>query len=426
VERAVTSAIMLAVNSVELGPVPLGERQQSGLDLFLIFAGANIVATTLQVGAGLAETFTTREALGIIGVGAVTGGALVAALAPIGPKLGVPSIVAARAALGFSGAQFLALLLFVTNFAWIALNNVIAASICARLFGGEASQGIWAVGAGLLATVIVAGGPRAVSKADRWAVPALAVAGIVMTIACLRATMPASAVVESAAGPADWLRGLDITAGYQVTWLLMFADYSRYNRSGGRTTAIAVFLGLALSAIWFMPLGLVAATVAGSTDPGEMIFALRLGVWGALLVMTATLTTNFVNIYMSALALKSLRPGTSDRGGFWFIGAVGAALSVLSTAWLNRFADFTILLAGILVPIGGILLAHYFLLNRAVRVDDLYSTAGPYGRHAGWSIAGTMAWAAGAATFYLAAAIGGALPSLLVAIVVYVLLARRP
>jgi purine-cytosine permease-like protein len=417
---------MLAVNSVELGPVPTGERQQSGLDLFLIFAGANIVATTLQVGAGLAGTFTTRTALGVIVVGAVTGGALVAALAPIGPRLGVPSIVAARAALGFSGAQLLALLLFVTNFAWIALNNVIAASICARIFGGGRAEGIWAVAIGLVATVIVAGGPRAVRRADRWAVPALSVAGIAMTIACLRATIPAGPPAEPSARLVDWLRGFDITAGYQVTWLLMFADYSRYNRSGGRPTAVAVFLGLALSAIWFMSLGLVAATVAGSSDPGEMILALRLGVWGALLVMAATLTTNFVNIYMSALALKSLRPAVSDRAGVWFIGIVGAALSVLSTAWLNRFADFTILLAGILVPIGGILLAHFFLLNRTVVVDELYSGAGPYWRHAGWSMAGTVAWGAGAATFYLAAGIGGALPSLLVAVVVYAALARRP
>ena len=416
---------MLAVNSVELGPVPPGERQQSGLDLFLIFAGANIVATTLQAGASLAGTFTTGTAIGIIAVGAITGAALVAVLAPLGPRLGVPSIVAARAALGFSGAQLLALLLFLTNFAWIALNNVIAASICARVFGGDASQGLWAVGAGLLATIIVAAGPHAVGQADRWAVPALALAGVVMTIACLRATLPADPPASSAA-LTDWLRGLDITAGYQVTWLLMFADYSRYNKRGGRSTGVAVFLGLALSAIWFMPLGLIAAGAAGSADPGEMIFALRLGVWGALLVMTATITTNFVNIYMSALALKSLVPSVSDRAGVWFIGGVGAALSILSTAWLNRFADFTLLLAGILVPIGGILLAHFFVLRRAVRVDDLYSPDGPYRRYRGWLPAGTVAWAAGAATFYLATSVGGALPSLLVAIVVYAAIARRP
>ena len=182
---------MLAVQSVELGPVAPADQTQRPLDLFLIFAGANIVATTLQIGASLSGLLPSSSAYWVIGIGAVGGAALVAALAPLGPKLGVPSIIASRAALGFSGAGLLALLLFITNFAWIALNNVIAASICSRLFGGESGMALWAVGAGLVATAIVAGGPRMVGRADRVAVPMLFVSGVAMTIACLRATMSA-------------------------------------------------------------------------------------------------------------------------------------------------------------------------------------------------------------------------------------------
>ncbi len=406
------------MNSVELGAIPPDERTQTPLDLFLIFAGANVVATTLQVGAGLAGRWSFGQAALVIVVGAAAGAALVAALAPIGTRLGVPSIVASRAALGFSGAQLLALLLFVTNFAWIAINNVIAASICARLFGSQASMPIWAVGAGLVATAVVAGGPRLVGKADRFAVPALAVSGAVMTYACFRAAWPESPVAPPPVTGTAFFGALDVTAGYQATWLLMFADYSRYSRSG-RASAVAVFLGLALSAAWFMPLGFAAATVAGSADPGAMVHALGLGAWGALFVMMATLTTNFVNIYMSALALKSLRPSTSGTTGVWLIGGIGAALSVLSSAWLTRFADVTLLLAGLMVPIGGILLAHYFLLARQVRVEDLYDRSGRYARMAGWSVAGLSAWAAGAAAFYVSSGIGGTLPSLAVAIAVY-------
>lgn len=410
---------LCGVQSVELGPVAAGDRRQTPLDLFLIFAGANIVATTLQVGAGLAGQFSAGTAIAIIAAGAVFGAALVAALAPIGTRLGVPSIVASRAALGFRGADLLALLLFLTNFAWIALNNVIAASICARLFGGESSMAAWAVAAGLVATVIVAGGPRAVGLADRVAVPALAISGVVMTIACLRVSPPVAAAPPPAPNVTAWFRGFDLTAGYQVTWLLMFADYTRYTAKA-RPAAIAVFLGLALTAAWFMPLGFIAASAAGSSDPGAMIFAVGLGWWGAVLIMLATLTTNFVNIYMSALALKSLRPQTSDRAGIWLIGGIGAALSVLSSAWLARFTDFTILLAGVLVPIGGILLAHYAILRRHVVVDDLYRRSGSI------SVAGTVAWVVGAAVFYLAAPIGGTLPGLATAIGLYVIAARKP
>jgi len=406
---------------VDLSPIRDNEQTQRPFDLFLIFVGANIVATTLQVGASLPGTFTRNVALSVIAVGAVAGAALVGVLAPIGTRLRVPSIVAARAALGFSGAQTLALLLFVTNFAWIALNNVIAASICFKLTV-IGTEGLWAVALGLLATIVVLGGPRVVALVDRVAVPLLLVSGAVFTIACLRAPSPNWPTGAAPAG--DLFRGLDVVAGYQVSWLLMFADYPRFVKSA-RGAGIAVFLGLALTALWFMPLGLVSSALAHSADPGAMVFALGIGWWGAVLLALATLTTNFVNIYMSALAFKSLRPESRDTTAVWLIGGIGAALGLMSNAWIEQFAGLTLLLAGAFVPIGGILLAHYFVLRRPVHVPDLYDPSGPYTARRGWSLAGTAAWGIGAIVFYLAQSIGSSLPSLIASIVVYVGLASR-
>jgi purine-cytosine permease-like protein len=404
------------MRAVDLSPVPPDQQTERPFDLFLIFVGANIVATTLQVGASLPASFSGRVAAVVIAAGAVGGASLVAVLAPIGTRLRVPSIVAVRAALGFSGGRALAALLFITNFVWIAINNAIAASICARLTG-VGSDGPWAVGLGLLATMIVLGGPRAAALADRVAVPLLFVSGMVFTIACAQAPWPAWPDGGAAAG--DVLRGLDVVAGYQVSWILMFADYPRFVRSA-RAAGVAVFLGLALTALWFMPLGLVASAIARSQDPGAMVLALGLGWWGALLLSVATLTTNFVNIYMSALALVSLRPGTSDRAAVWLIGGIGAALGLLSNAWLDQFASFTLLLAGAFVPIGGLLIAHFFVLRRAVHVPDLYDPSGPYARSRGWSLPGAVAWAVGALTYYAAQPIGGTLPGLLASMVAYV------
>lgn len=412
------------MRSVDLSPVREGDQTQSPFDLFLIFVGANIVATTLQVGASLPASLGRSAALWVIAAGAVAGAALVAVLAPIGSRLRVPSIVAARAALGTSGAQSLAVLLFVTNFAWIALNNAIAASITVTLTG-VGTVAIWATLLGLLATLVVLGGPRAAALVDRIAVPLLLVSGAVLTIACLRAATRGGATPANAPPTVtEFLGGFDVVAGYQASWLLMFADYPRYVRSA-RGAGLAVFAGLAATALWFMPLGLIASTVAASSDPGRMVYALGVGGWGAVLLTVATLTTNFVNIYMSALALKSLRPSTGDGTAVWLIGGVGAFLGLLSTTLIDRFAQLTLLLAGALVPIGGILLAHYFVLRAPVHVPDLYSSDGPYGANGGWSIAGTAAWVAGAVMFYAAQPIGGSMPSLVTAVVVYLALARR-
>jgi len=409
------------MNAADIGPVPDGDRNQSGVTLFTIFAGANIVATTLQVGAALSSGLSPVSAVVLIAVGVTAGSMLVAALSVVGPRLGVPSVVAARAALGVRGAGLLAALLYVTNFAWIAVNNVIAASVGAQLLGGAAATPIWVIGLGLASTAVVALGPRAVGLADRVAVPLLLLVGGAITWAVVQAPPNLLYLSTAPAAGASWLTGLDIVVGYQVSWILMFADYSRYTRSE-RTASMAVFLGLLLTSLWMMALGLATARAAGSQDPGAMMRAIGLGWAGAALMVLATITTNFVNIYMSGLAWKSLFPRAGDQWSVWSIGIVGTALGLFYGSWLDRYADFMVVLGGVLVPVGGVLLAHYRLGGAKTAAADLYATDGPY---RGVIAAGVVAWAAGAAAYYLARPWGGTLPGLITAVAVYLLASRR-
>ena len=407
------------MNAADIRPIERSAQSQSVFDLFLIFVGANVVATTFQVGASLAASFSLASVLILIAVGSVAGAALVAVLAPLGSRLRVPSIIAARPALGIRGAGLVAVVLYVSNFAWIALNNVIAASAGARAMGGG-SETAWAVGLGLLATAIVWGGPRIVALADRVAVPLMLLVAAALTVACLRVT-PSSTGLPPA--PMSWSRGLDVVVGYQVSWILMFGDYSRYTRSASGSL-IAVFLALALTSAWMMPLGAIAATAAGTSDPGAMMAAVGLGRSGAVLLTLATLTTNFVNIYMSSLAWKSLVPSAREASVVWTIGIVGTALSALPGVWLEQYTNFMIVLGGVLLPIGGILIAHYYL--RPAPLDDslvgaLYDQRG---RFAGFRFAGIAAWTGGALAFFAAGPIGGTVPSLVVSVVIYVMLRR--
>jgi cytosine permease len=409
------------VNAADIGPVPPSDRRQSALDLFLIVACANIVATTFQTGASLTPAFGLRSALTLVAIGAVAGSLLNALLSAVGPRYGAPSVIAARAALGIRGAGVVALLLYTTNFAWIAVNNVIAASACAQIAGGPASLRAWAVGLGIVSTLIVAGGPRLVAWADRLAVPLLALVGAALTVACLRVS--AATVWAPGDGSLTWVGGLDVVIGYQVSWVLMFADYSRYTPSGQRA-GIAVFLGLALTSLWLMPLGVVAARAAASNDPGAMLQALKLGVSGAVLMTVATVTTNFVNIYMSALALRSLMPRAGDQLTVWSTGLIAAGLSLFSGAWLDRYASLMMVLGGVLVPVGGVLLARFYLVGAAVTTESLYDRTGEHRQRQGFDPAGLVAWACGGAVYYLAGSVGRTLPALVVAVGVYLLVKK--
>ena len=407
------------MNAADIRPVDPAAQTQSLFDLVLILIGANIVATTFQVGASLAGAFSTRAVFGIIAAGSIVGAAFVAVLAPLGPRLRVPSVIAARPALGIGGAGLVAAVLYISNFAWIAVNNVIAASACARV-AGFGSETMWAVVLGLAATAVVWKGPRAVAMADRAAVPLMLGVGVLLTIACLRAPVAATPLPRT---PMPWWRGLDVVVGYQVSWILMFADYSRYTKSA-RGSGLIVFVALGATSVWMMPLGAIAAAAAGTDDPGAMMAAVGLGASGALLLTLATLTTNFVNIYMSSLAWKSLFPSGRDTTIVWSIGLIGTALGAVPGVWLQQYTNFMILLGAVLLPIGGILAAHYYI--HPERVDDVLiaSLYDVNGRFRGFSTAGLVAWAAGAIAFFAAGSIGGTLPAFAVSVVTYGMLRR--
>ena len=407
------------MDAADLSPVPESQRAQPAFDLFLIFAAANVVATTMQTGASLGSEYGGTSAIAVALVGAVFGASLVALLAPVGSRWGVPSMIAARDPLGYRGAQMVSALLYLTNFAWIAVNNQIAASACAQVAGGPASARIWAAVLGIAATLVVARGPRAVGFADRIAVPMMAIAGSVLTYAALTLAPNAPDTPHAPDAP-NILYGLDVVIGYQVSWLLMFADYSRYTRSG-RAAATAVWAGLALPALWLMPVGWTLARIAGSADPGTMLAAANTGWWTATLITLASVTTNFVNIYLSSLAWRTLAPKSTGAGSVWTIGLIGTALGLASTGLLTRFADLMVLLGSVLVPVGGVFLAHFLILRRPIDIARIYETASM----PAFNVAGIAAWLAGFIVYKLAAPIGATIPALATSMVIYILLHRR-
>jgi purine-cytosine permease-like protein len=199
----------------------------------------------------------------------------------------------------------------------------------------------------------------------------------------------------------------------------MFADYSRFTRSGSAART-AVFAGLALPALWLMPLGWSLARLAGSDDPGAMLAAIDGGWWTAALITLASVTTNFVNIYLSSLAWRTIAPSSTGSGSVWTIGLIGTALALVSTGWLTRFADLMVLLGSVLVPVGGVFIAHFFVLKRPVDVPGIYDVA----RLPAFNTAGMIAWIAGFVIYKVAAPIGATMPALVTAMLVYALLCR--
>ncbi len=401
---------------LDLRPIPASRRTASTLDVLLLFAGANIVTTTLVTGGSLAADFSFAQSVALILIGGGLGTALIATLARLGPRYGLPSMVLLRHPFGDLGAAAISSILILTNFAWIALNNVIAGRAMARLTGGP--EWPWNLAVGGIAVAIAMVGPRAMALFDRVAVPLLLLVGAMLTWA-LFGDASRTVLSQPGSGESSLLSGLDLVIGYQVSWCLMFADYTRFQRREGDASR-AAFFGLAITSAWLMVLGAGAGQLGGGNDPTDMVLGAGLPLAALVLMALSTVTTNFVNLYLSSLAIKNLRPQAPSRPTILMVGVVGTVFGLLSPHILDRYAGFMGWIGTTLLPIVGIALVHFFWL--APRIKNPAEVPR-------WRGAALIAWLVGVVTYQSLGRwgwpFGATLPTLLATAVAYALLSRK-
>ena len=102
---------------------------------------------------------------------------------------------------------------------------------------------------------------------------------------------------------------------------------------------------------------------------------------------------------------------------------IGTALGLISSGWLTQFAELMVLLGSVLVPVGGVFIAHFVVLRRPIDVVRIYDIAAL----PAFNAAGMLAWLAGFIVYKAAAPIGATLPALAASMLVYVAIRRlRP
>ncbi len=205
---------------------------------------------------------------------------------------------------------------------------------------------------------------------------------------------------------AAFVPGLTAMVGFWATLSLNIPDFSRYAKSQ-RDQVLGQAIGLPPTMAAYAFIG-VATTSATLVVFGEAIWdpVALLGrfhdpwivVPGLLAVVVATLTTNIAaNVVSPANDFSNLWPRRIDfRTGGLIAGAVG----VLMLPW-KLVADpsgyvFTWLIgySALLGPIGGIMIADYFVLRRRrLSTGDLYAAHGAYRFTGGFSLAALAALA---------------------------------
>jgi nucleobase:cation symporter-1, NCS1 family len=208
---------------------------------------------------------------------------------------------------------------------------------------------------------------------------------------------------------AFFIPGLTGMVGFWATLSLNIPDFSRYAASQ-RDQIVGQALGLPLALAFYSFIGVAVtsatAVIFGRTiwDPLEVLVQFRnpvVLIVAMVALCIATLATNIAaNVVSPANDFSHLAP---RRISFRIGGLITGLIGILMMPW-KLVADpsgyiFTWLVgySALLGPIGGIMIADYFVLRRMrLDVQALYDPNGQYRYTAGWGLPAIAAFLAGA------------------------------
>ncbi|WP_437924847.1 NCS1 family nucleobase:cation symporter-1 [Sorangium sp. So ce291] len=402
----------------DLAPTPEAARTWKLGHFAALWIGMAVCIPTYTMASGLIDQgMSWRQALACVALGNVIVLLPMILNAHAGTRYGIPFPVFARASFGVTGANVPAVLRALVACGWfgiqtwlggqalwqllVALVPSVEAPLTSAAFKGAIGihpgellgfAAFW-----LINLYFILKGTESIKFLETWAAPFLIVMGLVLLgWAYARAGGFGPMLSQPSKIPEGQLLsvfapGLTAMVGFWATLSLNIPDFTRYARSQ-RDQALGQALGLPATMVLFSFIG-VAVTSATPVIFGELLWdpvKLLARIGGAFIMVlamvglsVATLSTNLAaNVVSPANDFSNLAPQRiSARAGGVITAVLGAVILPWKLIESSKGYIFTWLVgySALLGPIGGILIADYFLLRRTrLEVDDLYRRGGAY------------------------------------------------
>lgn len=395
--------------TVVIAPVSGQERTLNAQDMAMLWFGAAISIAEIWAG-GLPALTALGLGAGLVAIvfGRLIGNSLLAAMARIGADSGLPTMVLTRPVLGVRGSNIPAILNVLQLIGWtgwMLYTGYLYLDIVATNLGlpsGESApwmRVIWIVLQGALCTWWATGGHRFWKIIQRWSSFALLLLTIAMTVVVL-ARYDVTALWHGAGwSPLAVLAAADLVIAMSVSWLPLVADYSRF-ATNGRAGASGTFWGYTIGGVWMYATGLLVAASTGSSSPDQMVVSVMCGAgvaWAiaaVFLVLLATVTTTFLDIYSAVVSTQSLLPRLPEQSGTLAVGVIGTVVAL--TLDVFGYQQFLEAIGAVFLPVFTVVLIDYFVLGRRkTSTMQLAAPGGEYWYTGGYNWRSMVAWAAG-------------------------------
>ena len=338
-----------------LTPVPESERR-GFFSISMVMLGFTFFAASMWTGGSLGTGLRLWPDLAItVLAGNLILGVYGALLGYAASATNLSTHILARYAFGVFGSKLPSFMLTVTQIGWFGVGVAMFAYPINRLTGVPVMPLIVLGGALMTATVVI--GFRAIEWISRIAVPAILFLGFwSMARAFADAGGLPALMAIAPAKPLSFAQGVALGVGSFISGATLTPDFVRFSRScacGVGATVIGFTFGNSL--MFFF--GALGAMATGMADTSEVLAAQGLLGGGIALLALNIWTTNDNALYASGLGLANITGGKRTQ----LTVAAGVAGTVLADFLYNNFTEWLVFLSVSLPPIGGILVADFFL-----------------------------------------------------------------
>lgn len=399
----------LEVESHGIDAVPSADRTQGWFGLFAMYAGVNICLPMMLMGGSFVPGMSFWQIVLCSLLGNAIGFSLTCLSGYAGVDQGLPASVITRAPLGYPiGTWIPSVVLAVTLAGWFAVQTELAAMAAdgLLLYFTDTSYPlltIFAMGATNIYFAVMGFGWM--RRLAAFSVPALIVLAILLIVEITRNFPVFELISRDGDGSITFMQALNIIISGQLAGSLSASDISRYARKH-RSLWVGVVACVTPVAATITALGALSALTSGNWNPVQGVQTLGLGVGALVLIILATWTTNDKNLYSGGLALTNLFPAWPRWQLTLLLGAVGTVAACFRLT--EHFLQWLIALGVVFAPLGGVLIADYFVVRkRQIHIPELYKDNGRYRFRGGlnWVALAAMAIGLGVRLFVPAEAL---------------------
>lgn len=389
----------------------------------MVIVGLIIALSALYTGASFTQGLSLKEVL----IADFAGNAILCFYAGfmgiIGAREGMSVTMLARHSFGRIGSGLISLIVAVSLAGWYAYQCGFFGSTIHAMFPGAGMvtdpivAGIWG---GLMMMITAYIGSKGLEKLSNFAAPLIFIMAMIGMLLAVRSVggwdalsqISVQAAQQSEAGSMTISVAIVSVVGAFATGGIIQPDVTRFSKTA-KQSLVAAVVGFIVVQFLVILSGYVICMAYANSDIAAALLQV-MGTWSLLVLIFAQWTTNHNNLYSSSLAICALFPKLNKKKVVIVIGLI--AVAVGASGVVNHFVAFLGILGVLVPPVGGIIIADYFICHKSTY------QFGAGTRYGFLSIPAAVAWIVACVVGFLVHVGVACINSMVTAFVIYLVL----